>query len=251
MGLLDGKVAVITGAGSGMGRAMCILFAKEGAKIAGIDYAGDTAEATAKTVRDAGGEAIAFQADISKREDIDGAVTAVIEAYGKIDVLCNNAGVFDGFTPVLDVDDALWDRVMGINAKGMLLCSQRVIPEMLKQGKGAIVNTASVAGLIANGGGIVYTASKHAAIGITKQLAAEFSAQGIRVNCFCPGGIKTGMTKDLVGVPEVDALVLSGQMIPRWGEPEEMANIALFLASDMSSFVTGAAYTGDAGMTAK
>src|SRR5450756_603294 len=101
MGLLDGKVAVITGAGSGMGRAMCILFAKEGAKIAGIDYAGDTAEATAKTVRDAGGEAIAFQADIFKREDIDGAVTAVIEAYGKIDVLCNNAGVFDGFTPVL------------------------------------------------------------------------------------------------------------------------------------------------------
>jgi len=251
MGLLEGKVAVITGSGSGIGRAISVLFSKEGAKIACIDYDGDTAEETVKMIKDAGGDATALAADVSNRDEVDRAVTAAVEAYGKIDVLCNNAGVFDGFTPVLNVDDALWNRVININVKGVLLCSQRVIPEMLKQGKGAIVNTASIAGLVSGGGGVAYTASKHAVIGMTKAMAAEFSPQGIRVNCFNPGGISTGMTKDFEADKATTDMLLGNQMIPRWGKPEEMANIALFLASDMSSFCTGGTYRGDAGWTAK
>lgn len=248
MGLLEGKVAIITGAGSGMGRATAVLFAKEGAKVAAVDYAGETADETANMVKGAGGEALSISADVSKPEDVDRMVAGTVESFGKLDILCNIAGVFDGFTPALDTDDALWDRIIGINLKGVFLCSRRAIPEMLKQGKGAIVNTASIAGLVAGGGGVAYTASKHGVIGVTRALAAEFTPQGIRVNAFCPGGILTGMTKELAKDPAVNQGV-EGTLIGRWGQPEEMAAAALFLASDQSSFSTGSLLVVDGGWT--
>lgn len=231
-----------------MGRATAVLFAKEGAKVAAVDYAGETADETANMVKGAGGEALSISADVSKPEDVDRMVAGTVESFGKLDILCNIAGVFDGFTPALDTDDALWDRIIGINLKGVFLCSRRAIPEMLKQGKGAIVNTASIAGLVAGGGGVAYTASKHGVIGVTRALAAEFTPQGIRVNAFCPGGILTGMTKELAKDPAVNQGV-EGTLIGRWGQPEEMAAAALFLASDQSSFSTGSLLVVDGGWT--
>lgn len=251
MGALEGKVAIVTGAGSGIGRAISLRFAKEGAKVAAVDYMAATAEETVSMLKAAGGEGMSIACDVSKTADVDRMVTAVADAYGKIDVLCNNAGVFDGFTPTLDTDDALWDRVISINLKGVFLVARRVIPEMLKNGKGSIVNTASIAGLVANGGGVAYTASKHGVVGITRQLAAEFSDQGIRINAFCPGGILTGMTKDLAADEATDAAIKSGQLMPRWGTPEEMAAAALFLASDESSFSTGSLLVVDGGWTVR
>ncbi len=251
MGALEGKVAIVTGAGSGIGRAISLRFAKEGAKVAAVDYMAATAEETVSMLKAAGGEGMSIACDVSKTADVDRMVTAVADAYGKIDVLCNNAGVFDGFTPTLDTDDALWDRVISINLKGVFLVARRVIPEMLKNGKGSIVNTASIAGLVANGGGVAYTASKHGVVGITRQLAAEFSGQGLRINAFCPGGILTGMTKDLAADEATDAAIKSGQLMPRWGTPEEMAAAALFLASDESSFSTGSLLVVDGGWTVR
>lgn len=180
---------------------------------------------------------------------MDRLVSSAVETFGKLDILCNNAGVFDGFTPALDQDDELWDRVISINLKGVFLCSRRAIPEMLKQGKGAIVNTASIAGLVAGGGGVAYTASKHGVVGITRALAAEFTPQGIRVNAFCPGGIATGMTKELFQDPATRAWIENTPM-GRVGQPEEMARGALFLASDDSSFSTGSLLLLDGGYTA-
>lgn len=251
MGALEGKVAIVTGAGSGIGRAISLRFAKEGATVAAVDYMAATAEETVGMLKAAGGKGMSVACDVSKTADVDRMVTTVVDAYGKIDVLCNNAGVFDGFTPTLDTDDALWDRVIGINLKGVFLVARRVIPEMLKNGKGSIVNTASIAGLVANGGGVAYTASKHGVVGVTRQLAAEFSGQGLRINAFCPGGILTGMTKDLAADEATDALIKSGQLLARWGKPEEMAAAALFLASDESSFSTGSLLVVDGGWTTR
>jgi NAD(P)-dependent dehydrogenase (short-subunit alcohol dehydrogenase family) len=245
---LQDRVAIVTGAGSGIGRAIAVLFAKEGAKVVAADFNGETAQETAKMIKDAGGESLAVTVDVSKPDDVDRMVSSAVEKFGKLDIQCNNAGIFDGFTPALDQSDELWDRVISINLKGVFLCSRRAIPEMLKQGKGAIVNTASIAGLVAGGGGISYTASKHGVVGITRALAAEFTPQGIRVNAFCPGGIATGMTNDLFK----DAALKSGiesMPIGRVGQPEEMARGALFLASDDSSFSTGSLLVLDGGWT--
>ena len=245
---LQDRVAIVTGAGSGIGRAIAVLFAEEGAKVAAVDYVGDSAEETAKMIVDAGGESLAVTADVSNPKDVDRMVSSTVDKFGKLDILCNNAGVFDGFTPALDTDDELWDRVLAINLKGAFMCSRRAIPEMLKQGKGAIVNTASIAGLVANGGGVAYTASKHGIVGITRALAAEFTPQGIRVNAFCPGGIQTSMTEDLFKDPAMDA-AMAATPIGRVGQPEEMARGALFLASDDSSFSTGSLLVVDGGWT--
>ena len=246
---LKDQVAIVTGAGSGIGRAIALLFAEEGAKVVVADYNGESAQETAKMIMDAGGEQLAITGDVSNPDDVDRIVSSTVDKFGKLDILCNNAGIFDGFTPALDIDDELWDRVISINLKGVFMCSRRAIPEMLKQGKGAIVNTASIAGLVANGGGVAYTASKHGVIGITRALAAEFTCQGIKVNAFCPGGILTNMTKDLFQDPGVSAMV-ENTPTGRVGEPEEMARGALFLASDDSSFSTGSLLVLDGGMTA-
>ena len=246
MGQLDGKVAIITGAGSGMGRAMAIRFAKEGAKVTAVDYAGDSAAETVKMIKTAGGEALAVTADVSNAADVDRTVKSTTDAFGRLDILCNNAGILD-MHGLMDADWDHWDRVLSINLKAVAVFSQKAVPEMLKQGKGSIVNTASVAGLVGGAGGLSYTAAKHGVVGITKSMALELSPQGIRVNAICPGAISTGMTKDFQDSSEF----VADKAIARWGKAEEIANMALFLASDESSFVTGAPFPVDGGWVAK
>jgi len=251
-GKLYGKVVVITGAGSGMGRAASIIFAQEGAKVVAVDYVGETAEETVRMVKEKDGEAIAVKADVSHWDDVNKAVEAAVEHYGKLDIMVNNAGVFDGFKPCLETDEALWDRIININLKGVFYGCKRAIQQFLSQGNGGvIVNTASVAGLGAMAGGTAYTASKHGVVGLTKQIACEYASQGIRVNAVCPGGIVTGMTRDLLSDPQTDQLIKQTTPLGRWGEPEEIAEAILFLASDASSYITGEALRVDGGWRAK
>lgn len=246
MGQLEGKVAVITGAGSGMGRAMAIRFAKEGAKVVALDYAGDTAEATAKLVTDAGGEAIGLYSDVSNPGDIDAAITAAVETFGGIDVLCNNAGILD-MAGIMDAEWEYWDKVQAVNCKAVAMFSQKVVPEMEKRGGGAIVNTASIAGLVGQAGGLSYTVSKHGVVGITKHIAQDLGPKGIRVNAICPGAIVTGMTEAFGEAPEF----VQGNALPRWGKADEIASAAVFLASDESSYMTGVAMPVDGGWVCK
>ena len=246
MGQLEGKVAIITGAGSGMGRAMAVRFAKEGAKVVALDYAGDTAEATAKLVTDAGGKAIGLKSDVSIPADIDAAIKAAVDAYGGVDILCNNAGILD-MNGLMDADWDYWDKVQAINCKAVAMFSQKIVPEMEKRGGGAIVNTASVAGLVGQAGGLSYTVSKHGVVGITKHIAQDLGPKGIRVNAICPGAIVTGMTEAFNEAPEF----CQGNALPRWGKADEIAGAAVFLASDDSSFMTGVPMPVDGGWVAK
>jgi NAD(P)-dependent dehydrogenase (short-subunit alcohol dehydrogenase family) len=246
MGLLDGKVAIITGAGSGMGRAMAKRFADEGAKVVAVDYAGDSAGACAAEVSEAGGTCIGLAGDISKEADIDAAIKAAVDNYGGVDILCNNAGILDMNGINDPIDWEYWDRVQAINCKAVAVFIKKIVPVMEKRGGGAIVNTASVAGLVGQAGGLSYTVSKHGVVGITRHTAMDLGDKNIRVNAICPGAIVTGMTKDFNEAPE---FVQSGA-IKRWGQADEIAKVALFLASDLSSYVTGVALPVDGGWTA-
>lgn len=229
-----------------MGRAMALRFAKEGAKVVALDYAGDTASACALEVTEAGGTCIGLSGDVSKEADIDAAIKAAVDTFGGVDILCNNAGILDTLGINDPVDWDYWDRVQAINTKAAAMFIQKVVPFMVQRGGGSIVNTASVAGLIAQAGGLSYTVSKHGLVGITRHTAMDLGDMNIRVNAICPGAIITGMTKDFNEAPE---LVQTGA-IKRWGTADEIAKVALFLASDLSSYVTGVALPVDGGWTA-
>jgi len=246
---LEGKVAIVTGGGSGMGRAIAITFAQEGAKVGVVDFVTGRAAETVRAIQDNGGHALAIDADVSNTDDVDRMVTETVNKFGRLDILCNNAGVFDNFASLRDTDEALWDRIVDIDLKGVFLCSRRAVPEMLKHGSGSIVNTASVAGIIGGGGGIAYTAAKHGVVGLTRALAHDLSPQGIRVNAFCPGAVRTGINAEMFSDP---AILQAAANVPigRVGEPEDMARVALFLASDDSSFSTGSLLVTDGGMSA-
>lgn len=246
MGLLEGKVAIITGAGSGMGRAMAKRFAGEGAKVVALDYNASTAEETAALVKEAGGEAIGLKSDVSKPDDLDAALAAAVATYGGVDILCNNAGILDMNNIGDPIDWDYWDRVQAINAKAVAMFIQKVVPEMERRGGGAIVNTASVAGLVGQAGGLSYTVSKHGVVGITRHTAMDLGDKNIRVNAICPGAIVTGMTEAFNEAPE---FVMTGAL-KRWGQADEIAKVALFLASDLASYVTGVALPVDGGWTA-
>lgn len=247
---LEGRVAVITGAGSGMGRAMALLFAREGARVVAVDWVGESAEETVRLVANEGkGEAVAVRADVSHAQDVDRMITTAGERFGGLDILCNNAGVLD-MKPVTETDDATWERVLNVNLKGVFLGCRRAIPEMIKRGKGAIVNTASIAGLVAEAGGFTYTVSKHGVIGITRAVAATYGPQGIRANAICPGAVETGMTRDLLKDPAT-LQGLSSVPLRRVGEPMDIAQAALYLASDDAKFVTGALLVVDGGWTVR
>jgi NAD(P)-dependent dehydrogenase (short-subunit alcohol dehydrogenase family) len=252
-GTLNEKVALITGGASGIGRATALLFAKEGAAIAIVDLNETEGQTVAQKIVDNGGKAIFVRADVSKAADCQLAIKQAVEKFGKLDILFNNAGIIRRAS-VVETSEDEWDKVMAINVKSVFLLSKYAIPVMAQNGGGVIVNTASGWGLAGGRNAAAYCASKGAVVLLTKAMALDHAAQNIRVNCVCPGDTDTPMLRDeakQLGKPEDQFLSESAQRpLRRIGKPEEIAQAALFLASDASSFVTGTALVVDGGALA-
>jgi NAD(P)-dependent dehydrogenase (short-subunit alcohol dehydrogenase family) len=252
----NGKVALITGAANGIGRATALAFAARGAKVMVVDRDAAGAERTAGTIQQQGGLARFRVSDVTKSADVQAYVKAALDAFGSIDCFFNNAGVEGKVAPIAEYDEAVFDQVIGINVKGVFLGLRHVLPVMLKQKSGAVVNTASVAGLVATPGMSAYVASKHAVIGLTKAAAGEVARSGVRVNAVCPGPIDTRMIHSLEGQlnpsdPEsVGNRYKAALPLGRYGTPEEVANVVLFLCSDLAGNISGAQYVVDGGRTA-
>ncbi|MDC6165966.1 SDR family NAD(P)-dependent oxidoreductase [Paucibacter sp. XJ19-41] len=249
-GELAGKVALITGAGSGIGRATALLFAREGARVAVCDRDPAGGEATVAAVRGAGGEAVFVEADVARAADCERAVRQTLAAFGRLDVLFNNAGITRRAN-VVDTSEADWDAVMAVNVKSIFLMSKYAVPVMAEQGGGSIINAGSGWGLVGGKDAVSYCAAKGAVVNMTRAMAVDHGPQQIRVNSVCPGDTDTAMLRDeaaQLGLAET-ALVEAGHARPlmRVGQAEEIAQVVLFLASDRASFVTGSAYVVDGG----
>jgi NAD(P)-dependent dehydrogenase (short-subunit alcohol dehydrogenase family) len=250
-GRLENKVALVTGAGSGIGKASALAFAKEEAKVGVVDISVEAGEETVHTIIEAGGEAIFIRADVSKAVEVEAMVNTAVEIYGRLDCAYNNAGV--AVSPRLTPDTAEedWDRVMNVNLKGVWLCMKFEILHILKQGKGAIVNASSMVGLIGLPKRSAYAASKHGVIGLTKVAALEYAGSGIRVNAICPAVVRTPLVENIIaGDPEAEAQLLSMIPMQRLATLEEIAEVVVWLCSDASSFVTGHAMLADGGVIA-
>jgi len=249
---IEDKVALITGAGSGIGRATAELFAKEGARVAVADYDAEGGQLTVKSIKDRGGQAAFVQADVSRAGDAERMVKATLDAFGRLDILHNNAGIFVKPAPAHELTEELWDRVFDINIKGVWLGCKYAIPELIKAGGGAIVNTASMAGIRGRPYTTAYCASKGAVVMFTRTLAIELAPYKIRVNCICPGAVNTPLIHNLgITQEQAAAQVLADQPIARFARPEEIAQAVLYLASDAeSSYVTGHALQIDGGQWA-
>jgi len=248
---LDGRVALVTGAASGIGRASAILFASEGAKVVAVDRAGEIDE-TAAIIRKSGGTALALTADASSETDVAAAVDRAVSEYGTLDVLYANAGVSGGFRNFLELSAQDWMNVLSVNLIGVYLAIKHAARIMVPNKKGAIVCTASVAGLRSGAGGAPYSASKAGVISLTQLTANLLGGTGVRINAICPGIIETGMTKPIFDrAKERGTQDKIGQLNPlrRYGHPEEIANMALFLVSDESSYVNGQAFPVDGGLS--
>lgn len=241
---LQNKVAIITGAASGMGQGEALRFAKEGAKVVVADLNLEGAQAVAEEIKAAGGEAIAVAVNVMKTEDILNCIKVTEETFGPVDVLVNNAGVFDKYQKSLDTTLDSWNFLLNINLTSLFEFCNAVLPSMIERKTGSIVNICSVAGLVAGKGGAAYTASKHGAIGYTKHLSSEYARYGIKINAICPGTIETPLVKDVLAG-------LSKEAVPTrtFGQVEEVADLAVFLASDEAKFMSGAAVTIDGGFT--
>lgn len=250
MGRLDGKVAIITGAGSGIGRAAAILFTKEKAKVAVADVVVAVGEETVKMIKDAGGEAIFVKTDVSKTKDIQNMVRTTIDNYGKLDILYNNAAICLELAPTADCTEEHWDKVLAVDLKSVWLAMKYAIPEMIKAGGGSIINVASQAATRGCFGASNYSAAKGGVISLSRVTAVEYADKNIRVNILEPGYITTPMTEGLSADPVLRKKVLDGTPQHRFGKPEEVAYAALFFASDESSHITGAELAIDGGITA-
>jgi NAD(P)-dependent dehydrogenase (short-subunit alcohol dehydrogenase family) len=249
----SGKAAVVTGGGNGIGRAVCLAFAARGARVLVVDRDGAAAAAVAAEI---GAAALACAADVTRAADVAGYVARALDAFGRIDCFHNNAGIEGRVAAVVDYDDADFDAVMAVNVKGVFLGLKHVLPAMIRQGGGAVVNTASTAGLAGTARMPAYVASKHAVLGLTKSVAGEVGPLGIRVNAVCPGPIDTRMIRDLErqispNRPEsVEEAYTAGIPLRRYGTVEEVANVVLFLCSDLAGNMTGAQVVVDGGRTA-
>jgi NAD(P)-dependent dehydrogenase (short-subunit alcohol dehydrogenase family) len=249
-----GKVAVVTGGGNGIGRAVSLGFARHGAKVVVVDRDAEAGEAVAAEIGKGG--AVFRRADVTRSADVQAYVQAALDAFGVIDCFHNNAGIEGRVAPTAEYEEAVFDAVMGVNVKGVFLGLRHVLPVMIRQGRGAVVNTASVAGLVGTVGMPAYVASKHAVIGLTKVAAGEVGPLGIRVNAICPGPIATRMVRDIArqvspNNPEgVEERYAASIPLRRYGTAEEVANLVLFLCSDLAGNVTGAQYVVDGGRTA-
>jgi len=251
-----GKVALITGAGNGIGRAAALGFAARGAEVVAVDLDAAAAERTAASVKQQGGKALSLRADVTKSADVQAYVKATLDALGRIDCFFNNAGIEGKVAPTAEYEEAVFDQVINVNVKGVFLGLRHVLPVLLRQKAGAVVNTASVAGLVATPGMSAYVASKHAVLGLTKAAAGEVARLGVRVNAVCPGPIDTRMIHSLEsqlnpGNPtSVGDRYRSSLPLGRYGTAEEVANVVLFLCSDLAGNITGAHYVVDGGRTA-
>ena len=245
---IDGAVAVVTGAGSGMGRAMVQEFAAKGAQVAALDINLDSAS---KTVADLPEPdmGLAVKVDVSSPESVSAAMAEVGMWAGRVDVLCNNAGIVDSFRPAHEIPLEEWHRTIAVDLTGPFLMARAVIPGMLERGAGAIINTASISSLSAAGGGSAYTAAKHGVLGLTRQLTFDYGRRGIRVNAICPGATLTGLTMPEGGSDTLPDTESELARIParRWCQPEEIAKLAVFLASDDADYIHGTAMVIDGG----
>ncbi len=247
---LQNKTVIVTGAGSGIGQAVALTFAKEGAKVVVADWAEKGGQETVEMVKQKGGQAVFVKTDVSQASDIEKMVGVCLENFGQVDILVNNAGILK-MGALHQASEEDWDAVLSVNLKSIFLASKKVIPEMLKLGKGKIVNVASIAGLVGFEGIGAYCASKGGIIALTREMALEYAKNKINVNCIAPGVIKTAMTKDMLADQATKTNFETQTPYPRLGEPEDIAMAALYLASDESDFVTGEVLVVDGGFTAK
>lgn len=245
---LEGKVALVTGAGSGIGRACAQMFASKGAKVVVSDIVVAGGEETVEMIIKAGGEAIFVRTDVTSSIDVQEMVGKAIQTYGRLDCAHNNAGLPSFVRDVADITEEQWDRVINVNLKGIFLCMKYEIPQMLKQGKGAIVNTASVFAVVGAAQRAEYTASKHGVAGLTKSAALDYATRGIRINAVCPGTVRTPLVETIIARrPEAEGEILNMLPIGRLADAKEIANAVVWLASDEASFVTGHIMSVDGG----
>ncbi|MFN3414777.1 MAG: SDR family oxidoreductase [Caldimonas sp.] len=249
--MLQGKVSLVTGASSGIGRAIALAYAREGAKVVVSDVNVAGAEETVSLVRQQGGDAIFVPADVSHADDCQRLVERTVAHYGRLDAACNNAGIGGELGPTADYADEAWQRVIGVNLTGVFYCMKHQIPAMLRQGGGAIVNMASILGQVGFAGAPAYVAAKHGVVGLTKTAALEYSGQGLRINAVGPAFIHTPMIAGLESDPATAQQLVSLHAVGRLGQPEEVAELVVWLSSDRASFVTGAYYAVDGGYLAR
>lgn len=245
---MNDKVVVVTGAGSGMGKSMVQEFTAAGARVAALDI-NETKAKEVVAALDAPEQAIAVTVDVASEESVTAAVAEVLNWAGRVDVLCNNAGIVDSFRPAHEISVDEWHRTVTVNLTGPFLMARAVIPDMLSRSKGIIINTASISSFSAAGGGTAYTAAKHGVIGLTRQLTFDYGKHGIRVNAICPGATLTGLTMpdgDASHLPDSEPEILRTPA-QRWCQPVEIARLALYLASDDADFIHGAAMVIDGG----
>lgn len=246
----SGRVAFVTGATTGIGRATAVAFAERGAAVVVADISADGCRETAEVITRAGGQAVAVTCDVTKSHDVQAALNQTVEAFGRLDFAFNNAGVEQPVMPIVDVTEDEWDRVVGVNLRGVFLCMKYEIPLMLETGGGAIVNTSSGAGVSGFAGQGAYAASKHGVIGLTKSAALDYAAANVRINAVCPGIVDTPMMDRFSGgTPEGRQRVIDQEPIGRMGRPEEIASAVLWLCSDSAAFTIGHALVMDGGQT--
>jgi NAD(P)-dependent dehydrogenase (short-subunit alcohol dehydrogenase family) len=245
-GTMTGKVALVTGGGSGIGRAVAVAFANEGANVVVADINEETGKETIGLVEGAGVKALFVKCDVSKGEDVKDMIGAVIAAFGRLDYACNDAGIHNPLPESFhDLDENMWDAIIAVNLKGVMLCMKHEVPPMMKQGGGVIVNIASLGGLVAEPGSFAYTASKHGVMGLTKAAAFQYARDGIRISAVCPAVVETPMVAS--APEEVKQYLKSLHPIGRFGKPEEVAGAVMWLCSDLSAFVTGTGIVLDGG----
>lgn len=252
MGKLQDKVAIITGSGAGIGKEIARTYASEGAKVVIADFNEEALNSTVAEFKETGYEAFGVKVNVAIEEDVQKMITDTVAKFGHIDILVNNAGVGDNMQAASNVEDAVWQRVLDINVTGVMRTMRQVLPLFVENGGGTIVNMASIAGLTGGRGGLAYTTAKHAVVGMTKNIASHYGPQNIRCNAIAPAHVETGFAATMTNVDPfgMEQSIRGVKMMPKAGQVSDIANIALFLASDDSGLINGVALAADAGWSA-